>query len=342
MQKRTFILCDPDNSYVNRFMNYSQRRANFPFRVSGFTKGEGVAAYLEGGSAEAALIAWSLWMEWEEELRQKVQEMVPCVMLLTEDRRSGQMDMITLYKYQSMDALLREALSVYEKLAKSREEEHRVELVGFYSPVGHCGKTTAALHLGQMLSEKEGQEILYVNMEPLGTWTGQGTDQQHSFSDLLYERRLSEEMKLQSLSRSYLGISVLSPVVNPMDLWSIDMEERALLIREMQEAGIGDKILLDLPSDADPVPLLACCDRIVLVRRAGTVMEQQMDQMRGYLQKKLEREDFVEMVLPEFPALAEHFPGDEGGNCRELGEWIWTQWMERMQGTEGQVGTAFS
>ena len=340
MEKRLFVLCDKDHTYVNRFMDYTGRQANFPFRVHGFTGEEGLASFLVGGGAAVGLVAWSLWQEWKEDFRQRVQEEIPCLLLLTEDRRSGQVGIPAVYKYQAMETLTREILDHYEKLARDREEKQVTRLIGFYSTIGSCGKTTAALHLGQAMAEKEGREVLYMNLEPFAGWAAERRGGNHSLSDVLYERKMEGCLRVQSLSASLGKIAVIAPVVNPEDLWSLSTEEVLEMVREMKDGSVCDTILLDLGQAMDPIPILQCCDQIVLVRRDGAYMDRKMEEMKSYLGRRMgglaaEKKSiarggkdalWMELCIPEMPVLSGRMPGDGGENCQELLQWIWTQW----------------
>ena len=69
-------------------------------------------------------------------------------------------------KYQSCELIMKELLEWLAKegtLGRTGSNHKELKLIGVYSPVGKCLKTSFAFVLGQLLSKKH--KVLYLNME---------------------------------------------------------------------------------------------------------------------------------------------------------------------------------
>ena len=70
-----------------------------------------------------------------------------------------------IYKYQSADGILREVMACYQ-IEDNREFTpvgKPSSLIGVYSPVNRCLKTSFCLSMGQILSKE--RKVLYLNLE---------------------------------------------------------------------------------------------------------------------------------------------------------------------------------
>lgn len=163
MKKQIFAVCDLEAEYARNFMEYLNQKNNLPFEVQAFTSVESLAAYAGETHVELLLIS-------SDAMCREVQELnIGKVVILTEGTRPEELDAYDeVYKYQSSAEILREVMACYgeEKIMVSMQNpvlRKKTEILGVYSPLGRCLKTSFAWTLGQILSEE--QTVLYLNME---------------------------------------------------------------------------------------------------------------------------------------------------------------------------------
>ncbi|MCD8125626.1 MAG: hypothetical protein LUE23_11485 [Lachnospiraceae bacterium] len=300
MERKALILLDPDRQYVERFQEQAEKRMNFPLMTVVFTGWEELREALPRYPTAALLIESGRWREQSEEEREWLRERGAPLFLLGRDPEEAE-EIPSIYKYQSLEEILGRILEGIEKLPAAGAKG-RTKFLGIYSPLGRCGKSTCALLLAQILAERE--VVLYVNLETMsGLSSSAEPENARSLSDLLYLwRRPGRE---GSVLRGAMGLvgspEILSPVVNPEDLWELPPEELADLLREIGEEDVYDTVILDLENGRNPVPLLRLCRRILVPVREDPLSARRLEAFRMYLQQRGEEEILAacrEMVLP--------------------------------------------
>ncbi|MCD8055045.1 MAG: hypothetical protein LUF00_13655 [Lachnospiraceae bacterium] len=300
MERKALILLDPDRQYVERFQEQAEKRMNFPLMTVVFTGWEEMREALPRYPTAALLIESGRWREQSEEEREWLRERGAPLFLLSRDPEEAE-EIPSIYKYQSLEEILGRILEGIEKLPAAGAKG-RTKFLGIYSPLGRCGKSTCALLLAQILAERE--VVLYVNLETLsGLLSSAEPENTRSLSDLLYLwRRPGREGSVLRGAMGLVGLpEILSPVVNPEDLWELPPEELADLLREIGEEDAYDTVILDLESGRNPVPLLRLCRRILVPVREDPLSARRLEAFRTYLQQRGEEKILAacrEMVLP--------------------------------------------
>ena len=89
------------------------------------------------------------------------------VVILSEgEALGGEGELPGVYKYQSADAIIREVMACYcTRTAEpaSSQVGSKSILIGVYSPINRCLKTSFSLVLGQVLAKD--QQVLYLSLE---------------------------------------------------------------------------------------------------------------------------------------------------------------------------------
>lgn len=330
MDKKRFCVLDPDPIYVDRFIEYLQRKPNFLFSVIGFTGVQELRGFLEANAVDVVLMDEDCWHDTGDDVQREMRERIPCLILLTDRRRSGEA-MNSICRYQSMEKLLPEILRYYEEtVPPEKPTENRTQIDAFYSPSGRCGKTTCARLLGTRLSEQCGRNVLYMNLEAVSgrrVLDAGGREGGHSLSDLLYYRQTDGGCrKLQSLTGAQGALSVLEPVVNPEDLWQLSDEELQAVLLEIRDQGIYDSVILDVGADRNPMTVLAVCRRVFLMDGDGEFGRDKMDQFLGYAEQSLGAipENWHRIRPPHMAMLEDRAPGTR---CMELEDWLEKEWL---------------
>lgn len=317
MKKKTFVICDRDADYVDRFSRYLEQREEHPFAVYSFTEPELLADYLSEARPDILLLDEELA---SEELWQLAGERCRVRLQLTETPGTGETPMV-VYRYQSAERILRQAMAGYERtMAPSEQAEAlRAEIYGVYSPVKRCYKTTFSLILGQLLAEH--RPTLYLNFEDCAGLAALCRENSaENLSDVLYYYRVEQpgHLKLYSVVQSMGKLSYIPPVVCPGDIREAAPQE---LVKVVTAIGARDEysfLVLDL-GDAlrDPLPLLQLCKRIYMPLREDAVSRARVaafaDQIKGSGNGELLRR-IRRLVLPEVPGMEDEAM-DGAGIC---------------------------
>ena len=182
-------VCDSEIAYAYQMVNYLTSKKNFPFQVQLFTSNLTLTEYAIHHPIAVLLISQK---DFSKELKELS---IEHVIILRESFEPDASDIKTIYKYQSTEAIIGELLEwVMEKgtLRRVATDGKSMKLIGIYSPVGRCLKTSFAFVLGQMLSKKH--KVLYMNME---SYSGLGNLLQKEFktdmSELVYYLQNTKE-----------------------------------------------------------------------------------------------------------------------------------------------------
>lgn len=231
MKEKLFVICDTDEEYLTGLQNYLTKKSLADFQFHSFQDVEELKAFLLCHSVEILLLHESFREELEDTLS------VRKVFLLTEERER---EYSSLYKYQSIEKLLRSVLEGYAKEEGCRCQEEgkqaATKFITFYSPGGNDGQTLAALATGQALAQKG--KVLYLNLTAFsGLEELLGVRFEADLSDFLYfAMKHSERLiyKLEALKKNISGLDYIPPVMNPRDL---------IQVGEQQWEAIWDGIL---------------------------------------------------------------------------------------------------
>lgn len=112
------------------------------------------------------------------------------ILLTEEEVRAGEGGGHGIYKYQSGDDILREVMAAYCETPEGKTDFPGLpasgkRIIGVYSPVGRCGKTSLALAMGQLLAREE--KLLFITLDTFTGFSGLLDEQwKRDLSDLIY------------------------------------------------------------------------------------------------------------------------------------------------------------
>ena len=182
-------VCDSETEYAYQLVDYFSNKKGFPFQVQLFTSEKTLMEYAKDYPVSVAMIAAK---DYQGEVRESI---IDHVFLLAEDNEEDFSGLRSFYKYQSAENLTKELLEFIAGegiLGRVVVNGKELKLIGVYSPVGKCLKTSFSFVLGQILSKKH--KVLYLNME---SYSGLGKLLQKDFStdmsELIYYLQNSKE-----------------------------------------------------------------------------------------------------------------------------------------------------
>lgn len=286
-ERNIFAVCDLDVDYAYHFMEYLSKKKNIPFEVRVFTSVESFQEYVKEHPVELLLIS-------EKAMNSEIREAKIGQILILSDgvKARGYEEYPAIYKYQSSNQVIREALEHYGESGAGavqtlKLEKKKMEVIGVYSPVGRTMKTTFALTLGQILAKE--RACLYLNLEACSGFEylmERNFDQ--TLGDLLYYLRLGSEnlvTKMGSMIQSINNLDYLPPVLSMEDIQSTTASEWISLLQQIIDYSNYDAIILDLSDSVNQLyKVLEQCTRIYMPIRADPISQAKIQQFEHTLQ----------------------------------------------------------
>ncbi len=245
MKKKRIAVCDSEEGFASDFAEYLNHKKKLPFYAEAFTDTERFCACAGKSPPGLLLIGQGDMNEQVESLG------VPCVVLLSGEKIQEEAEYKQIYKYQSAESMLHEVMEYYtqsgstEQYPKSWE---KLDVIGVYSPLARCGKTSLALTLGQILGEE--REVLYVNMEDYSGFSGLlGLGERRNLSDFFYQLRCQSEQGaalLEGLAVRGGQMDYIPPALSWEDVRSISFSEWLEFFRFVEKETRYETLILDI------------------------------------------------------------------------------------------------
>lgn len=265
MKKNILAVCDTENGYACRFAEYVNRKKGLPFEAEAFTDTEKLKIYTEEHALEILMVA-------EADLDPSIEKLpAKKLLLLSEERKKEQGKYRSIYKYQSVEGIVKEVMEscdqtkAFPSMCDGRKED--LKILGVYSPIGRCGKTLFALTAGQILAQE--QEVLYISLED---YAGiEGFLVRHGeidLGDLIYamrNKKVNPLWKLESATEKLGNLSCLVPMQTPEDVRNVKFHEWAKLLRLIRENKRYQTVILDVGNGADQLfQMLDLCQKVYM------------------------------------------------------------------------------
>lgn len=291
---RIMAVYDVDADYAERFTEFANQKEKTPFTVVAFTNLERLKAFGEEQSIELLLVGESV-PEQELEGVNAGQ-----IIWLSETGMAKEENTI-VYKYQASDSVLREVLACYQLEA---DAEHRIcvgrksHIIGVYSPISRCGKSSFCVTLGQVLGKE--RKVLLLSMEVCsGIFGLTGIRYEATLSDLVYYFRQGDynPLRLGSLVYQWGSMDYIPPVRYSEDMRDISGQELVQLIDQIGVESNYEEIILDLDHFEQGLEeLLEACSVIYVPIKEDVVSERKLEAWkedlvcsgRGYLWDKVQ------------------------------------------------------
>ena len=297
--RRYAVILHPNAELGKRLAAFWSQQKSLGLPVRAFSECSQYAHFRTGAAVEILLFS--------EHFAEEMQGLIgnSFALLLSEDGFVGEqalntISVPTLFLYRPADALARSIMALYAKargdalLSVSRGE---CEILGIYSPVHRCGKTTLSLSLG-LARAARGNTLLLSLEEYAGVYGQIAPDGAESLSELLLAHctgryRWSE---LQSRLSSFGALKLLPPVRSAEDLSLLPPEEFASLIQRIADESAYRNVILDFGSfGRRALELLEICDRVFMPVLGDPLSALKLASFREYLQKS-GREKLLEKV----------------------------------------------
>lgn len=324
MKRNILAICDLEVAYASHFMEHMNLRKNIPFEVQAFSCVTQLKHFTKQQSIEILLISENAW---EPEVTQL--SIGQIIVLAEGTSTKSTYSYPSVSKYQSSDSVIREVMAVYA--AESRDREVRpvnvtkrdMKIIGVYSPVGRCMKTSFALTLGRLLSRD--RPTLYINLESYAGFEQLfGKSYDRTLSDIIYYMRKEKDNlinRLHGAIQTLDNLDYIPPVPFPQDIADIRFEEWNWLLETLRGESSYQRIVLDIGDSVEDIcPLLEKCDYIFLPEKNDFISQAKISQFESLMdvwngQKVLDRIEKIK--LPYYTA--------QGTGEQFLQQLIWSQ-----------------
>ena len=287
MKRKLFAICDLEESYARKLMDYLNEKKSTPFEVQAFTNTESLLACARRQEISLLLISSHAVTDEIREL-----PIGRLIILSDGDPFPDLEEYPSVYKYQSSDHLVAEVMEYYaaehlhlQSFPVSRKKTH---LYGVYSPVHRCGKTSFAVTLGEVLAEEH--TVLYINLEPFSGFEELfGRKGEKDLSDLLYYFRQKEEMTifhLNAMIRTLQELSFIPPALDGLDLQDVTEEEWLSLLGHIIENSEYEYFILDLGDHIHGFPeILSLCEKVYMPVLEDSFSQAKVHQFENMLER---------------------------------------------------------
>ena len=281
--EKIMAVYDVDACYAQRFADVVNQKAKTPFMVVPFTSLEALKTYGNNHTIEILLVSGAVLQKQIEEVKAQA-----VVTLAEGEIVSAAGSYPSVYKYQSADTLVREVMSYYCEKPQSQFVAigRRAKVLGIYSPINRCLKTSLALTMGQQLAREH--KVIYMSFETFSGFRKLISDEcRGDLSDVLYFFRQDDfgVMRLKSMVYSWKDMEYIPPVKYPQDLEQLTGEEAALLVEHMACQCGYDSVIVDVGQVlCNVIPILENCDMVYMPVKEDCVSSAKVEEFEEYLQ----------------------------------------------------------
>ncbi|RGY97359.1 hypothetical protein [Clostridium sp. AM58-1XD] len=281
--KKIMAVYDTDPFYADRFADFVNNREKIPLNVISFTSMERLLQYAEKHEIEILLVS-------SEADRKEVEDVRAARVILLSDgsRDESGNEFPAVYKYQSSDSIIREVMACYGEgpIGIDCPLFSAGKVIGVYSPVNRCLKTSFALTLGQLLSQEE--KTLYVNLEDCSGLSALMNEMfRGDLSDVLYFYRQGKYnwARLSSIVYTWGSLDYIPPARYPEDLCQMEVSCMADFLADMAKSASYKMIVVDVGQFGRmAADLLEICDTIYMPVRDDTVSAAKIAEFDRYLE----------------------------------------------------------
>lgn len=311
MRERVFAICDMEEAYAFRLMEYMLEKVRLPYTFHLFTQVEELQKFAGQEKIEILLIAENAMnMLQEEYIRQQAEQ----IFVLQESIAPVGVAMGWAYisKFQSPEKIvesLSEAITgLPDQGSKEAGEQTEVRLIGIYSPVKRCLQTSFALTMGQILAKK--YRTLYFNFE---CYSGFGQMLRREFPmdmmDLMYYFRCDQDrlyLRLPSMVQNINGLDYIPPIQSDLGWREVTGRQWLELCRKIAGIGQYEYIILDLDDGMTGLfDLLRECCKIYTITKEDSFAAAKINQYEQIL-KFHELEEIADKTVKcKFPVFKE-------------------------------------
>lgn len=301
MKEKILAIVNSDKIYADRLASYLESQKTIPFYPHVFADVKACKVYIEDHPVEIILV--------DEEQKEGFRESSVQVVLLAEGKLVDKKEEFAcVYKYQRADRLVCSLLEQYVQSSQGNVSwKYNIvekKVVGIYSPVNRCGKTTFGLLYSKMLAKKG--KVLYLNLEPFsGLAERLGFREDGNLSDVLYyikERKETVFHYIQTWVENHDGLYILPPVLVQSDIGALEEEDWNWFFGELVGKSDYDVIVMELSSSMQDMQIgFRECSRLYVPSLRNSVSAAKVEELKEYFIKTEQQKWTDEMEILYLP-----------------------------------------
>ncbi len=293
---KVLAIYDIEEAYARKLMDYINKKM-MSLQVQIFTNQENLEEYSKGNHIFMLLIS-------KEKMADSLKELNigQIVCLSTERKKKYLEEYPSIYKYQSSESIIKEILQYYEPIYETLGDNQDIvgkQLIGVYSPINRCLKTSFALALGQIYGQD--CKTLYISFERFsGFTTLANREHSNNLSDIMYYYREKKEgviEKLDSLVEKLERVDYICPVLCPEDLEDVELREWKGFFEILLNKSIYKIIIIDFAEGIRGThEILKMCNKIYMPIKTDQISTIKLEEYEKYL-KETNKEGVMEKII---------------------------------------------
>lgn len=238
-------------------------------------------------------------------------------------------------KYQPAEMLLRDIMQGCDDtdmFASGNALPHQARVIGVYSPIGRCGKSSFAMTLCRVLSKRH--KTLYMCLEEFSCLGNMNMEENvHGMSDAVYHMKQGtlNSQRLYAVIHSYCGIEYIPPISNAEDTDAVSGEDYVRLTECILRNSLYDAVVIDMNRFAGEASEISeICDIVYMPVPEDNASRTKAEAFSEYLRQHDSRglyEKFKRITVPKTDMnigspnyIDSLLYGSMGDLIRELGE----------------------
>ena len=280
LKRRLLVIYDLDLEYGNGLFSHLIHKENFLFDIKLVTNYKS----LEDIQEEISLLLLDEALAGLE-LGQKVKQ----VLYLSEHETDG----THVNRYQSVDKLIEHIQNVTNIVGEEKKSVSKTRVIGVYSPVGGCGKTTVSKEIASFVT-KSGGQAYYFDFGLISL--KEGSKNADFFYNLHEQIHISEEGW-----REYFVIEeevhCMQGSLYHTELWNMEIKDINFLLQELRARTESALYIFDIGFiNQTMLALLAECDIWVLPCLYGGESDERVRNMKELI-KFQGREELLNKIV---------------------------------------------
>lgn len=303
--RKNCIIFDCDEVYAHRLMSYMKSKPQVVYDFMIFTEKKALGDYLKGNEVEVLITSDDDFITRKNEW--KVNKYIKLYEEKSGDKSLDNSEYQSVFKYQSTDNIIREFMNYCSTTSaeyKIQAVSYDGKIIGIYSPIGRCGKTSFSLALAQMLG-KSGR-VLYLNLEEFSGF-GQSIlrSRELTLSDVLYIYRRSSAGVKDKLSASVCRLGrfdYVPPAQCPEDVVDVTSGEWITFVKYIMEHLGYDYLVIDVGNVIkEPTFLLEIMDNVFMPYVENVISRAKIQEFAENLENMGKKDLYNDMILVQVP-----------------------------------------
>lgn len=320
------VILDREEDFLYGITTYFQEKLEKMFEIYSFHTKEALFAFGREKKKEIDIYLGSCYLNSAERKELQIKQ----TLYFSQGERIEESEGEVIYKYQPAECIMKEFLEIcHFSGGVSGTDFHKdIKILGVYSPIGRCGKTSLALVMGQLLAQNN--KVVYVSLEEfsgferiIGVYDGM------DISDLIYYIKQEKKelgMYINGMLLEVNRLKILPPAKMAPDIQELG-EEINTLLQEVAKSNRYDVILVDFGRQIKSVlPVLHDLERLYMPVLKDVASQAKLEEFFRFLRnseyEKMEKKikqcklSFIEQM--EWETVEELYYGSFGAQAAEL------------------------